>query len=295
MILSSGENIANKNGPIPSNKLNIDGTNFSSNDVWDLSGSNISKIFSNSFDYQKTEFGNISQINGPIIGDWESETKFKTFLKVVIVWFSNYISLYVAAIFPLIFISLSLINSLDSYILISLILQWFLAITIISVVLYFEDKFSYFRKLFVTPNLKQSLILIIFILILDFILVTIYLFIYDSVAGSPGDDILGEIPLTLLFISLTIAAPFLEEILFRGYLLDKIRSSYSDNVAIISTGFLFGFMHHDILAPLDFGQTGAATISGFLYAWLRIKTGSLWPSIVCHSIWNGLIFFIFFL
>ncbi|MGB1568921.1 MAG: type II CAAX prenyl endopeptidase Rce1 family protein [Candidatus Thalassarchaeaceae archaeon] len=36
-------------------------------------------------------------------------------------------------------------------------------------------------------------------------------------------------------------------------------------------------------------------IGGVLYAWLRIKTGSVWPSIICHSIWNlfaGVIIFL---
>ena len=94
---------------------------------------------------------------------------------------------------------------------------------------------------------------------------------------------------------MAIAAPIFEEILFRGYILDKIRNLYSDKFAIISSGFLFGLMHWEILAPLDFAQTGAATIGGFLYAWLRIKTGSLWPSIICHALWNGGIFFLVFI
>jgi membrane protease YdiL (CAAX protease family) len=165
---------------------------------------------------------------------------------------------------------------------------------IILIVLYFEDKLSYLRELFILPNFKQSVILISFISILDLILVIIYVFLYDSIAGSPASDSLSEMPLFLLFIALVIAAPLLEEILFRGYLLDKIRNSYSDNFAIMVTGILFGIMHYDILAPLDFAQTGSATIGGFLYAWLRIKTGSLWPSIICHSLWNGTIFFLFF-
>ena len=101
--------------------------------------------------------------------------------------------------------------------------------------------------------------------------------------------------LILIFISLTITAPIFEEILFRGYLLDKIRSVCSDNFAILSTGFLFGIMHWNIFFWSDFLQVGSATIGGFLYAWLRIKTGSLWPSIICHALWNGTIFFLVFI
>jgi uncharacterized membrane protein YhaH (DUF805 family) len=36
-----GDNVSNKYGPIPTNKLNPDGTNLSANDIWDLSGSKL--------------------------------------------------------------------------------------------------------------------------------------------------------------------------------------------------------------------------------------------------------------
>ena len=292
--LAPGQKVTNKYGPIPTNKLNQDATTFLAADVWDLSGSNFSRKFSETINFQKIEFDNLLRRKGPVIGKWQSETKFKTWLIIFIVWFSNYIALYIAALFPIFFIYLSLIESIGAYFAIALLVQWFLSILIILIVLYFEDKLSYLRELFILPNFKQSVILISFISILDLILVIIYVFLYDSIAGAPASESLSEMPLFLLFVALVIAAPLLEEILFRGYLLDKIRNSYSDNFAIMVTGILFGIMHYDILAPLDFAQTGSATIGGFLYAWLRIKTGSLWPSIICHSLWNGTIFFLFF-
>ena len=79
--------------------------------------------------------------------------------------------------------------------------------------------------------------------------------------------------------------------IYRGYILSKLRVSFSDNISILLSGLLFGLAHWDpFFAPFDLYQTGAATIGGFLYGWLRIRTGSLWPGIICHSLWNGGIF-----
>ena len=299
MILSSGENIANKYGPIPSNKLNIDGTNFSSNDVWDLSGLSFSGIFHNDVKFQETRFEGVLNRKGPVIGNWQSETKFKTLLKIGVIFFTNKAALLMAAFFPIIFVLLFDI-SFDTYVIVWFTFQWLLQILIILIILYFEDKFSYIRVLFTAPNFKQSAVLIPMITIINFILVMIYLFLYSSISGPPTDLGLEEIGastsgIIVLFIALAITAPLLEEILFRGYFLDKIRNVFSDNTAIIGTSILFGLMHWQIFAPLSFAQVGSATIAGFLYAWLRIKTGSIWPSIICHSLWNSAIFFIGFI
>ena len=294
LIFSSGERKYNKFGHVPSNKLNNKKVK-SLKQIWDFSGNNFSNLFNFEINFQSS-----SVRKGPMIGTWNPETKFRSWLILGIIWFTSYISLYIAAFLPYIFIIFSDIQSLDFYFTMSLFLQWSLTALLISIIFYFEDKFSYLRELFKIPKLKQSSILIPLILILDFILITIYLLIYDFIAGAPNDTSYDEIStstygLVLLFVAMAIAAPIFEEILFRGYILDKIRNLYSDKFAIISSGFLFGLMHWEILAPLDFAQTGAATIGGFLYAWLRIKTGSLWPSIICHALWNGGIFFLVFI
>ena len=294
LIFSPGERKYNKYGHVPSNKLNNKKVK-SLKQIWDFSGNNFPNLFHSEINFQPSTVR-----KGPMIGTWNAETKFRSWLIVGIIWFASYISLYIAAYLPFIFIIFSDIQSVDFFVTISLILQWLLTALLIFIILYFEDKFSYFRELFKIPKLKQSSILILFILILDFILITIYLLIYDFVAGTPNDTSYDEIftstyGLVLLFVAMAIAAPIFEEILFRGYILDKIRNLHSDNFAIVSSGFLFGLMHWEILAPLDFAQTGAATIGGFLYAWLRIKTGSLWPSIICHALWNGAIFFLTFI
>ena len=173
-------------------------------------------------------------------------------------------------------------------------------------VIYLENKFEYLKSLFNFPEISKLRFvgLVTLVLILDVILLLIYTEIYESLLPIPVDIGWFEDPnsasdpviLFLLLISLSVGAPLVEELIFRGYILDSIRSNHSDNFAIIASGILFGFMHWEpIFGFFDLYQTGHAVIGGFLYAWLRIKTGSLWPSIICHSLWNGAIFFFAFI
>jgi membrane protease YdiL (CAAX protease family) len=261
--------------------------------VWDLSGEiNLREIFEN-----KPEEKELS------IGSWEMESKFKTWLKISLVWITFFVTLYAIAFVAFGFILALDIQSIDLIIWSSVIVQFLILFIILIIVLLLEDNIEYLSSLFVVPDIKKSALLVILVSILDFILVWIYSWLYGQIYDLPSDQVLfveassanDPLILLLLFICLAIAAPLVEEIFFRGYILDKLRNVHSDTFAIISTGILFGFMHWDpIFGFYDLYQTGAVTIGGFLYAWLRIKTGSLWPSIACHSIWNGAIFFFAF-
>ena len=86
----------------------------------------------------------------------------------------------------------------------------------------------------------------------------------------------------LAAINIIIITPILEEIIFRGYVLDTFRGFFTEKVAVILSSLLFGIIH------FTYGGLGVILISlgGGLYAWLRIRTGSLIPPIICHIIWN---------
>ena len=262
--------------------------------VWDLSGEiNLREIFEN-----KPEEKELS------IGSWEMESKFKTWLKISLVWIAYFVTLYAVAFGAIILIWALDIQSIDLTIWSAVIVQFLILFLILLIVLFLEDNVEYLSSLFVVSDIKKSALLVILVSILDFILVWIYSWLYGQIYDLPSDQVLfveassanDPLILLLLFICLAIAAPLVEELFFRGYVLDKLRNVHSDTFAIISTGILFGFLHWDpIFGFWDLYQTGAATIGGFLYAWLRIKTGSLWPSIACHSIWNGTIFLFAFL
>ena len=263
--------------------------------VWDLSGEiNLREIFEN-----KPEEKELS------IGSWETESKFKTWLKISLVWIAYFVTLYAVAFGAMILIWAFDIQSIDLTIWSSVIVQFLIIFLILLIVLFLEDNIEYISKLFIVPDIKKSALLVVLVSIVDFILVfLVYTWLYDQIVGLPADQAFffeassanDPLILLLVFICLAIGAPLVEELFFRGYVLDKLRNVHSDTFVIISTGILFGFLHWDpIFGFWDLYQTGAATIGGFLYAWLRIKTGSLWPSIACHSIWNGTIFLFTFL
>ena len=257
--------------------------------VWDLSGEiNLREIFENKPEEKELP-----------IGSWETESKFKTWLKISLIWIAYFVTLYAVAFGTILLIWALDIQSIDLTIWSSVIVQFLILFLILLIVLFLEDNVEYLSSLFVVPDIKRSALLVILVSILDFVLVLVYTWLYDWIGDVPHDQPLfveassanDPLILLLLFICLAIGAPLVEELFFRGYALDKLRNVHSDTFAIISTGILFGFMHWDpIFGFLDLYQTGAVMIGGFIYAWLRIKTGSLWPSIACHSIWNGTIF-----
>ncbi len=87
-----------------------------------------------------------------------------------------------------------------------------------------------------------------------------------------------------LFVAIVIVAPFIEELLFRGYLYDRIRKRYASWVAILVTGGLFSMAHFTPVTLLPI------FILGIFMGMLRERSGSVVPSLVFHSANNLLAF-----
>lgn len=86
------------------------------------------------------------------------------------------------------------------------------------------------------------------------------------------------------FLTVAIAAPLLEEIIFRGIILNGFLKRYSPTTAIIMSAVMFGIFH---LNPWQFIS---AFLLGLVIGWLYWKTNSLIPGIVIHFINNSLAF-----
>ena len=87
----------------------------------------------------------------------------------------------------------------------------------------------------------------------------------------------------LSFLVSTLIAPFVEEFFFRGMIFQGFTGRYRLNKAVFLSSVLFAAIH---VAPFRLFNS---FIIGVFLAWLLIKTGSLWPCILAHSIINGLI------
>jgi hypothetical protein len=90
--------------------------------------------------------------------------------------------------------------------------------------------------------------------------------------------------LPLTAVATVIMAPVAEEIFFRGFVFAGMLRPFGPAGAMLTSGLLFGAFHvtgvDTIGLVLPFGAIG------ILFAWLYYRTGSLWPSIVTHLIFN---------
>jgi membrane protease YdiL (CAAX protease family) len=79
----------------------------------------------------------------------------------------------------------------------------------------------------------------------------------------------------------TLAAPVVEELTFRG-LGFALLEPYGKWTAILASGILFGVWHGLIVA------LPVLAAFGVLLGWLRAATGSVYPSMALHAIFNGI-------
>lgn len=82
------------------------------------------------------------------------------------------------------------------------------------------------------------------------------------------------------FLVVAVLAPVVEELTYRG-LGFTLLAPYGTWVAILVTGILFGAAH-GLVAGLP-----VLTVFGVVVAWLRSRTGSVYPSMLLHGVFNG--------
>ena len=79
-----------------------------------------------------------------------------------------------------------------------------------------------------------------------------------------------------------VGGPFVEEVLFRGFLLRRWSRKWNFQAAVLLSSMLFGLLHFS-----DFVGT---TLFGIVMAVLYVKAGSLWAPIALHAAHNLVIF-----
>lgn len=102
---------------------------------------------------------------------------------------------------------------------------------------------------------------------------------------------------TMLFQDFLVVG-ICEETLFRGYFLNRLRPLVTnDQTALIIQAIMFACIHLPRYATTYPSLSGVTIISnlitvgllGYLFGWLFLKTKSLWPGIIVHSVWDLLI------
>ena len=104
-------------------------------------------------------------------------------------------------------------------------------------------------------------------------------------------DVAG-VRLLLVFISLVILPPLVEEIVFRGYLYTRLKRAFRVLPAALIISVLFSLGHLQLgsgAAPLWVAALDTFVLSMVL-VWLREKTGNIWAGVGVHALKNALAF-----
>jgi len=109
------------------------------------------------------------------------------------------------------------------------------------------------------------------------------------VTGFPPGPIVFYVLLNTFLVGVS------EEVMFRGVLFRALLENMRIWPAIILTSLLFGAVH--TLNGFNTGDWGAALLqsmaaamSGMLFVAIVIRTGSIWPAIIFHWLWDGMLF-----
>jgi len=100
-------------------------------------------------------------------------------------------------------------------------------------------------------------------------------FLTDGLIDADFPTLLTELVVVSIF------APVFEEITFRGFLFNSLRSRLNPVIAAMLSSLLFGVLHgYSAMGNFEI------MIFGMLMCWVYAKTGSLWPGIIFHSLLN---------
>ncbi|GHS89812.1 hypothetical protein FACS1894201_11130 [Bacteroidia bacterium] len=91
---------------------------------------------------------------------------------------------------------------------------------------------------------------------------------------------MGEQKSIYSFLVLVVFAPFFEEFIFRGIMLDGLLKRYSPLTAILLSSFLFGLVH------LNMPQLVGGMVMGCFIGWVYYKSQSLTLSMIIHATTN---------
>ncbi|MFZ1301729.1 MAG: type II CAAX endopeptidase family protein [Candidatus Microsaccharimonas sp.] len=112
---------------------------------------------------------------------------------------------------------------------------------------------------------------------------------FDQAQDTGFTNITSHFEYIMAFLMLVVIAPIAEELLFRGYLFGKLKKYAPVWVSIIITSLVFAVVHFAWNVGFDVFALSV------VLCLLRVVSGSLWPSIMLHSIKNAVAFYFLFI
>lgn len=149
------------------------------------------------------------------------------------------------------------------------------------------DSYVTWTDIFLAP--ASFIVYLILSLILTAIASQLPFYNVDQVQDTGFTGLVYGYEYMLAFAALVIIAPIAEEVLFRGYLLGKLRTHLPVWAAILVTSLLFAAVHFQFNVGVD------VFALSIVLCLLRIQTGRLWPAILLHMIKNSIAFYFLFI
>lgn len=139
-------------------------------------------------------------------------------------------------------------------------------------------------------GIKQGALLFVGVTIVSMLLILVYPF---EVKPQQTTEIFSAATtwqqMILISCVVSVLAPVSEELYFRSFLYLALRKRLGRLPGLIIANCFFGMMHLDLLRFIPI------TLGGIWLTILYEKTGSLYPSIVAHAVWNALMISMVFL
>ena len=121
----------------------------------------------------------------------------------------------------------------------------------------------------------------------------IYLFLIPGKlvpSGMNREEILQTLSAGIFFMGM--AAGFVEEMVFRGVILNATRRAWGTKMAVVFPSMLFGLVH---ILGWEFSLGNcllvvlAGTMVGVMFSLIALESGSVWNGAVVHALWNVVI------
>jgi len=93
----------------------------------------------------------------------------------------------------------------------------------------------------------------------------------------------GPVALLIGFATVSVIAPIVEEVTFRGVVFAGLQGRLGAVWAALASGLLFGIVH---LQPLE---VVPLALIGAMLAWIFAGSKSLWPAIIAHGVYNAVV------
>lgn len=100
-------------------------------------------------------------------------------------------------------------------------------------------------------------------------------------------DAWASVPLIAILLSMAVAPGVCEEVFFRGFLFGGLRQVLNRWTTVVVTAVVFGLFHFVLAGGAAPERILPSTLMGLLLGWIRLRSNSLLPGIVLHTVHNA--------